>query len=195
MRIRPNFTHNKKSLALNLSALSLAFLMPLKSLAFSPFVVQDIRVTGLQSAEPGMVFSYLPVGVGGTFTEEQATDTVQRLYATGLFDDVTINTNNRVVDIQVIERPIVSSLIYEGMNAFNDKQLNASLLEVGFGEGRPLNPALLDRAKEEVRSQYILKGHYGATIDHTLTPLPGNRVALVSRYKRVAGHVLKTLTL
>ena len=178
MRIRPNFTHNKKSLALNLSALSLAFLMPLKSLAFSPFVVQDIRVTGLQSAEPGMVFSYLPVGVGGTFTEEQATDTVQRLYATGLFDDVTINTNNRVVDIQVIERPIVSSLIYEGMNAFNDKQLNASLLEVGFGEGRPLNPALLDRAKEEVRSQYILKGHYGATIDHTLTPLPGNRVGV-----------------
>ena len=178
MRIRPNFTHNKKSLALNLSALSLAFLMPLKSLAFSPFVVQDIRVTGLQSAEPGMVFSYLPVGVGGTFTEEQATDTVQRLYATGLFDDVTINTNNRVVDIQVIERPFVSTLLYEGMNAFIDKQLNASLLEVGFGEGRPLNPALLDRAKEEVRSQYILKGHYGATIDHTLTPLPGNRVGV-----------------
>ncbi|CAM5205430.1 hypothetical protein OURE66S_02240 [Oligella ureolytica] len=74
MRIRQNFTHNKKSLALNLTAFSLTLLMPLKSLAFSPFVVQDIRVTGLQSAEPGMVFSYLPVGVGGTFTEDQATE-------------------------------------------------------------------------------------------------------------------------
>lgn len=178
MRIRPNFTHNKKSLALNLSALSLAVLLPLKSLAFSPFVVQDIRVTGLQSAEPGMVFSYLPVGVGGTFTEDQATETVQRLYATGLFDDVNITTRNRIVDIQVVERPIITSLIYEGMNAFNDKQLNASLLEVGFGEGRALNPALLDRAKDEIRSQYILKGHYGASIDHTLTPLPGNRVGV-----------------
>ncbi|CAM5209652.1 outer membrane protein assembly factor BamA [Oligella ureolytica] len=166
MRIRQNFTHNKKSLALNLTAFSLTLLMPLKSLAFSPFVVQDIRVTGLQSAEPGMVFSYLPVGVGGTFTEDQATETVQRLYATGLFDDVNIHTQNRIVDIQVVERPIITSLIYEGMNAFNDKQLNESLLEVGFGEGRALNPALLDRAKDEIRSQYILKGHYGATIDH-----------------------------
>lgn len=178
MRMRPNFTHNKKSLALNLSAFSLALLMPLKSLAFSPFVVQDIRVTGLQSAEPGMVFSYLPVGVGGTFTEEEATDTVQRLYATGLFDDVNISTQNRIVDIQVVERPIITSVIYEGMNAFKDDQLNASLLDVGFGEGRALNPALLDRAKDEIRSQYILKGHYGATIDHTLTPLPGNRVGI-----------------
>ncbi|SUA51389.1 Outer membrane protein omp85 precursor [Oligella ureolytica] len=178
MRIRQNFTHNKKSLALNLTAFSLALLMPLKSLAFSPFVVQDIRVTGLQSAEPGMVFSYLPVGVGGTFTEEQATETVQRLYATGLFDDVNIHTQNRIVDIQVVERPIITSLIYEGMNAFNDKELNTSLLAVGFGEGRALNPALLDRAKDEIRSQYILKGHYGATIEHTLTPLPGNRVGV-----------------
>lgn len=178
MRLRPNFTHNKKSLALNLSALSLAVLLPLKGLAFSPFVVQDIRVTGLQSAEPGMVFSYLPVGVGGTFTEAQATDTVQRLYATGLFDDVNITTHNRIVDIQVVERPIITSVIYEGMNAFNDKQLNSTLLEVGFGEGRPLNPALLDRAKDEIRSQYILKGHYGASIEHTLTPLPGNRVGI-----------------
>ena len=178
MRIRRNLAHNKKSLASNLTALSLSLLVPLKALAFSPFVVQDIRVTGLQSAEPGMVFSYLPVGVGGTFTEDQATDTVQRLYATGLFDDVNISTQNRIVDVQVVERPIVSSLIYEGMNAFNDKDLNTSLLQVGFGEGRALNPATLDRAKEEIRSQYILKGHYGATIDHTLTPLPGNRVGV-----------------
>ncbi|KGF30012.1 MULTISPECIES: outer membrane protein assembly factor BamA [Oligella] len=178
MRLRPNFTHNQKSLALKLSALSFAVLLPLKGMAFSPFVVQDIRVTGLQSAEPGMVFSYLPVGVGGTFTEAQATDTVQRLYATGLFDDVNITTHNRIVNIQVVERPIITSVIYEGMNAFNDKQLNSSLLEVGFGEGRPLDPALLDRAKDEIRSQYILKGHYGASIDHILTPLPGNRVGI-----------------
>lgn len=54
MRLRPNFTHNQKSLALKLSALSFAVLLPLKGMAFSPFVVQDIRVTGLQSAEPGM---------------------------------------------------------------------------------------------------------------------------------------------
>ncbi|NLA88710.1 MAG: outer membrane protein assembly factor BamA [Alcaligenaceae bacterium] len=178
MRIRRNFTHNKKSLALNLSALSMAVLLPLKSFAFSPFVVQDIRVTGLQSAEPGMVFSYLPVGVGGTFTQEQATDTVKRLYSTGLFDDVSVSTRNRVVEINVVERPIITSVIYDGMKAFNDKQLNEALLDVGFGEGRALDPALLDRAQEEIRSQYVLKGHYGATIEHVLTPLPGNRVGV-----------------
>jgi len=37
---------------------------------FDPFVVKDIRVEGIQRTEAGTVFSYLPVKVGETFTDE-----------------------------------------------------------------------------------------------------------------------------
>ncbi len=40
--------------------------------AFEPFVVRDIRVEGIQRIEAGTVFSYLPVKVGDTMTDEKA---------------------------------------------------------------------------------------------------------------------------
>ena len=47
-------------------------LVSIPAWAVEPFTVRDIRVEGLQRVEPGTVFSYLPVQVGDTFTEEKA---------------------------------------------------------------------------------------------------------------------------
>ncbi|HLV27551.1 MAG TPA: outer membrane protein assembly factor BamA, partial [Burkholderiaceae bacterium] len=52
--------------------------------AFTPFVVKDIQVNGVQRVDPGTIFTYVPVKVGETFTEEQAAEAIQRLYASGL---------------------------------------------------------------------------------------------------------------
>ena len=51
--------------------------------AFEPFVVRDIRVEGIQRIEAGTVFSYLPVKVGDTMTDEKAAGAIRTLFATG----------------------------------------------------------------------------------------------------------------
>lgn len=56
--------------------------------AADPFTVKDIRVEGIQRTEPGTVFSYLPVRVGETYTDEKGTAAIKALYATGFFKDV-----------------------------------------------------------------------------------------------------------
>ena len=43
---------------------------------FQPFTVKDIRVEGVQRTDPGTVFSYLPVKVGETMTEEKVPSTI-----------------------------------------------------------------------------------------------------------------------
>jgi outer membrane protein insertion porin family len=48
-------------------------------MAADPFVVKDIRVEGLQRVEPGTVFSYLPVRVGETFTDDKGADAIRAL--------------------------------------------------------------------------------------------------------------------
>src|SRR5207244_11588511 len=53
--------------------------------AFQPFVVRDIRVEGIQRIEAGTVFSYLPVKVGDTMTDENAAGAIRSLFATGCF--------------------------------------------------------------------------------------------------------------
>ncbi len=60
--------------------------------ATTPFVVQDIRIEGLQRVEPGTVFAYLPIKQGDTFTDDKASEAIRALYATGFFNDVQIAT-------------------------------------------------------------------------------------------------------
>ena len=94
-------------IARNIVLASLMFL-PFSSQAFSPFVVGDIRVDGIQRIEPGTIFAQLPVKVGQRFTDELATESVRRLYATGLFSYVRIETNKNVVVVVVQEKHFFS---------------------------------------------------------------------------------------
>ncbi|NLY65681.1 MAG: outer membrane protein assembly factor BamA [Alcaligenaceae bacterium] len=174
MSFRPMTYFSKKAV----SSLIASLLIPQAAFAFSPFVIKDIQVTGLESTEPSMVFSYVPARVGSTFTEEQSTELIRRLYATGLFNDVKVNTSNNIVQINVVERPLITSITFEGMRAFDNKAITTALSNVGFGTGRALDPALLDRATSEIRQQYVAKGHYGVDVTSTLTPLPNNRVGI-----------------
>jgi len=68
----------------------LGLLIARYAFAFEPFVVRDIRLEGLQRVEAGTVFSYLPVKVGETMTDEKAAQAIRALFATSLFRDVRI---------------------------------------------------------------------------------------------------------
>lgn len=158
--------------------LALAFLLPFTAQAFTPFVVSDIRVEGIQRTEPGTIFAQLPVKVGEKFTDELATESVRRLYATGLFNDVRIDTSNRVVVVVVQERPTIASVTFTGMREFESKAMIDSLKQVGFGEGRVFDQSMLEQAEFELKQQYLGKGKYGVEINATVTPLPRNRVGI-----------------
>ncbi len=65
-----------------------------------PFVIKDIRVEGIQRTEAGTVFSYLPVKVGDTMTDERASQTIRALFATGFFRDVTLEAEDGVLVVR-----------------------------------------------------------------------------------------------
>ncbi|MDH2236922.1 outer membrane protein assembly factor BamA [Pigmentiphaga sp. GD03639] len=146
--------------------------------AFDPFVVRDIRVEGIQRTEAGTVFGYLPVKVGERFTEEQATQAVRALYGTGFFRDVRIEVENDVVVVIVDERPAIAAISFNGMREFESANVLKSLAEVGFAEARIFDRALLDRAVQELKRQYLARGKYSVEIVPTITPLERNRVGI-----------------
>ncbi|BCY22559.1 outer membrane protein assembly factor BamA [Bordetella pertussis] len=158
--------------------LAAALLAPALAHAFEPFVVRDIRVEGIQRTDAGTVFGYLPVKVGEKFTDEEATEAVRRLYGTGFFSDVQIQTDNNVVVVVVQERPTIASISFNGMREFDSKAITKSLAQVGFGEGRIFDQSMLERAEYELKEQYLAKGKYGVEVTATVTPLPRNRVGV-----------------
>ncbi|MEO1765687.1 outer membrane protein assembly factor BamA [Thiobacter aerophilum] len=157
--------------------------------AFEPFVVKDIRVEGIQRTEAGTVFSYLPVKVGETFDEEKSAAAIKALYATGFFSDVRLEVQDGVLIVQVQERPAIGQIDIFGAKEFSKDQLKTGLKEVGLAESRIFDRALLDKAEQELKRQYLARGKYGVEIKTTVTPLERNRVAI--RFDISEGEVAK----
>jgi len=153
-------------------------LIPAAAQAFEPFVVKDIRVEGIQRTDAGTVFGYLPVKVGDTFNEDSAAQAIRRLYATGFFNDVRIETDNDVLVVVVQERPTIASITFNGMREFDAKAITDSLRQVNFAEGRTFDQSMLEQAEFELKQQYLNKGLYGVEVTSTVTPLPRNRVGV-----------------
>ncbi|MEN9419741.1 MAG: outer membrane protein assembly factor YaeT [Pseudomonadota bacterium] len=140
------------------------------------FTVQDIRVEGLQRTDPGTVFGALPFRIGESYTPEKGSVALRALFATGLFKDVRIEIDGRVVVVVVDERPVISNVTFVGLKEFDKDQLVKSLKDAGIGEGLPFDRAVVDRAEQEVKRQYLTRSLYGAEVVTTITPVERNRV-------------------
>jgi len=157
--------------------LSLAF-HAVTANAIEPFVIRDIRVEGIQRTEAGTIFSYLPVKVGDTMTDERAAQAIRALFATGFFRDVSLEREGEVLLVVVQERPSIAQIEFSGLKQFEKDQITSAMRQIGIAEGRILDRGLLDRAEQELKRQYLSRGYYAVSVSTTVTPLERNRVAI-----------------
>lgn len=164
-------------------------------LAFEPFAVKDIRVEGIQRTEAGTVFSYLPVKVGDTLTDEKAAQSIKALFATGFFKDVRIEVDRDVMVVVLQERPAIAQLEFVGLKEFEKDVILKALKETGIAEGRIFDRALLEKAEQELKRQYLTRGKYGVNITTTITPLERNRVGVNFNIEEGAAAKIKQINL
>ena len=147
--------------------------------AAQEFVIRDIRVEGIARTEAGTVFSYLPLRVGDRYDPERGAAAIRALFATGLFKDVRFEAEGDVLVVIVEERPAIAEVKLEGVKEFDKDTVTKSLRDVGLGDGRVFDRALLERAEQELKRQYLTRGLYGVDVKTTVTPVERNRVNIL----------------
>ena len=146
--------------------------------AIEPFTIRDIRVEGLQRTEAGTVFSYLPVRVGDRLDDEKSSQALKALFATGFFKDVRIEVQGDVMIVMVEERPAIAVVDISGTKDIEKDSLKKALRDNGLAEGRIFDRAVVERAEQEIKRQYLSRGRYAAQVTTTITPLERNRVGV-----------------
>ena len=159
-------------------AILLAGAVAMPALAFDPFAIKDIRIEGIQRTEAGTVFSYLPVKVGDTLTNDKAAQAIKALFATGFFKDVRIEVEKDVMVVVLQERPAIAQIAFDGMKEFEKDQILKALKETGIADGRIFDRSQLEKAEQELKRQYLARGRYAANVTTTVTPLERNRVGI-----------------
>ena len=115
-----------------------AVVLVLASLSVSAetFRVSDIQVEGLQRVSAGNVFSALPVDVGDQVNNATAADAIRNLFQTGLFADISLAREDKVLIVSVEERPSIASIEVEGNQNIKTEQLKEGMRQAGVEEGR-----------------------------------------------------------
>ena len=146
--------------------------------AFTPFIIEDIQVEGLQRIAVGTVFNYLPLQRGDQLDTESAALAVRRLYQTGFFRDVVLEQDGNQLLVHVAERPSIANVEVEGNEDLPSEQLLENLERIGFSEGKVFNQSLLDKVVQELTNQYMGLGKYNIVIDPQVIALQRNRVEI-----------------
>ncbi|MDZ3823048.1 MAG: outer membrane protein assembly factor BamA [Pseudoxanthomonas sp.] len=157
-------------------AASLLLALAAQAHAADPFVVQDIRIEGLNRISEGTVFNYLPVERGDRVDPARVAESVRALYRTGFFEDVAISRQSGILVVTVQERPSIARLSLTGNKEIKEDDLRRGLAEIGLSEGEVFNRLAIDRVTQELTRQYNNRGKYNVSITPVVTQLDRNRV-------------------
>ena len=147
-------------------------------LAFEEFIVNDIRIAGLQRVSTGSIFNTIPISVGDKIDDRKIVDITRALFATEQFDDIQIGRDGNALIITVAERPSISSIDISGNSALKTEILLESFDGIGITEGKVYKRSTLERMKAELVRSYSSQGRYGAGVEIYETPQPRNRVSI-----------------
>ncbi len=142
------------------------------------FIVDDIQVRGLQRISVGTVYNYLPVNVGERFSLDNVAPAIKALFKTGFFKDIFLEREGSTLIVNVVERPSIAKIIFEGNKDLSKDDLTKALKKIGLSEGKVFDRQVLDKVEQELSRQYFSHGKYGLKIKTDVSNLTRNRVGI-----------------
>src|SRR5690606_16123814 len=89
--------------------------------------ISEIQIVGVERIEPATVLTYVDVRVGDPMNRETMDRALKSLFGTGLFADVTLRQKSSVLEVTVVENPVISQIAFEGNDKIEDEELLAEI--------------------------------------------------------------------
>ena len=169
-------------LFMSAAGLPLVVAMMSMSAQAADIVVTDIGFSGLQRLTPDSLYPVLPITVGDTVTDSSLAASIKALYATENFANIQSQVNGSQLRFEVVERPIIAEVNFEGNKLIPKEGLTQGLQNAGLAVGDVLKQSTLQGVANELQQQYISQGYYNSNIEVDQTVLDGNRVKLDVRF-------------
>ena len=141
-------------------------------------VVSNIQVRGNKRMENDTVISFLTIVPGERFNNFDIDESIKALFATGLFNDVSIFQQGSTLIVDVDENATVNKVFFEGNSRIKDEGLEPNV------QLRARSIYSDEKAASDVdliRQAYSQVGREDTTVSYEVVPLANNRVNVVYR--------------
>ena len=161
------------------------------STLLADMVVDKMTVVGNKRLENATIISYLPFEKGDKITDEEKDEALKKLYATGLFDDVKIDSKKNDLIITVKERPVVSQITFEGNDKIDEKTL---LQEVQVKLRDVYSPVQIKKDAQRLQKIYQRMGLYSAKVKYEVEDMSRNRVNVIFKIEEGKKNYIEDIT-
>lgn len=163
--------------------------------ASDEFVVEDIRVNGLQRVALGATLTYIPFQIGDQASPFRISQSIKTLYQSGHFQSIDVYKEGSTLIYKVKERPTISAIELDGNDDIKEEQLTENLDSQNIKVGEPLDKTVLSRIEKGLEDFYQSIGKYNAKVEAVVSYLPRNRVKLTFKFNEGDGAKVKQLNI
>ncbi|MEM7693527.1 MAG: outer membrane protein assembly factor BamA [Pseudomonadota bacterium] len=153
-------------------ALSLLATAPVAEAAVASRVV----VEGNQRIDDSTVAAYLTIRIGQSYGARQVDESIDALFATGLFQDVSITQRGSTLVVRVVENPVISQVSFEGNRKVSDAILSSA---VQSRERGIFDSAKVQRDVATILEIYRRRGGFNTSVEPQTIDRGRGRVDLV----------------
>ena len=140
-------------------------------------IVRQIAISGSESIEEATVVSYMDLKVGDELDDAAVDRALKSLFGTGLFADVQVeNAGGGVVQVSVVENPIINQIGFEGNDKIEDEEL---LAEIQMRPRQVFTRTKVQSDLARLNQIYRRQGRFSVDIEPKVIRLEQNRVDLV----------------
>lgn len=140
--------------------------------------ISSIEVSGNQRIGRETVLTYVTIEPGRAATALKIDESLKALFATGLFQDVSITTRGSVLIVNVAENPIVNGIALLGNKKLKEDQITSILLTKAR---EVFKKETVAEDVERIKEGYKSIGRFNVVVKSKIEPLDNNRVNVIFR--------------
>ena len=152
------------------------FLFCFSTISYSE-ILKKFNVQGNDRLSDQTIAIFGDINIDQNYDADDVNLIIKKLYETNFFSDIKIDFTSGILNITVVENPIINLIIFKGVKAEKYKKQIIELLEL-----REKTPFVKNSVKKDIaqiRRVYRHLGHYFVKVEAEVQQLEKNRVNLV----------------
>ena len=134
------------------------------------FLIGSIAPEGNKRIDSGAILRKIETKPGDVYNQKALRNDLKAIYKMGYFNDVQIDVSDsakgKKVIFRVIEKPVIKSVIFQGINELKEEDVKEA---ANIKEHFILNPATISLGEEAIRQLYKTKGFYNSKVSSNIT--------------------------
>jgi len=141
----------------------IAFFLLIFPLLVKADKVNEIEITGNNVISRGTILNSLPFEVGDDFDDVMLKKSIELLYSSGLYKDISVNFANNIFKVEILENPTIKYIEvkeYSDGDVLSSENLEKLISNFNLKNGQIFTELNFNNFKETIKDLYLDNGYF-----------------------------------